>query len=209
MGIAYYKSFDNDAVYACVGPMACEALFRLREPPVGDRSWEFLVPDSPAWDSTHQSIYRNPRVEAVKPEDVVSLPPLPDIPRGPFPSWKEHFLPKHPVRASTFPRVAALFEAGTREAVTVFVVLFEDTYETVLGDGEFHYLRKVFLTREDAQRYVDQTATESERLHLRSMTLGLDHATFVFPEFDPQLFDHYEAEEVLRALEASVRGKER
>jgi hypothetical protein len=105
--------------------------------------------------------------------------------------------------------VAALFEAGWRETVAVFVVLFEDTYETALGDGEFHYFRDVFLTREDAQRYVDRNASESERLHLRSMTLGLDHATFTFPEFTPQLFDRYEAEGVLAALEARLQGKGR
>lgn len=29
----------------------------------------------------------------------------------------------------------------------------EDPYETALGDGEFHYFRDVFLSREDAQRY--------------------------------------------------------
>lgn len=210
MGIKYYKDFDTDAVYACVGPMAAEALFRLRDPLAGDRQWEFLVPDSPAWDSIHQGIYRNPRVEEVRPEAFpVPLPPLPEIPRGPFPPWKDHFLPKHPVHAARFPSVAAFFAAGKRESVTVFVVLFEDTYETVFGDGEFHYFRKAFLTREDAQRDMDQDPKEWERLHLRSMMVTLDHATFGFPDFNPQLFDHYEAQEVLAALEASLWGEER
>ncbi len=136
MDIKYFKDIDNDAIYACVGPMAVNALFRLRLPLAKDGQWEFLVPNSPAWDGIHQRIYRNPRVEEVRPEEFpVPLPPLPEAPRGPFPQWKEW-----------------------------------------------------------------------ERLHLRPMAIKLEHAAFVAPDFNPQLFDHYKVEEVLAALEARLRG---
>lgn len=209
MDIKYFKDFDTDTVYACAGPMAVNALFLLRHPLASGRQWEFLVPNSPAWDEIHQRIYRNPRVEEVRPgEFPVPLPPLPETPRGPFPQWKDYFLPQQPLHATRYPSVAGFFEAGKREMVTVFVVLYEDTYETALGDGEFHYFRDVFLTREDAQRYMDQNRKEWERLHLRPMAVQLDHAAFVVPDFNPQLFDHYKVEEVLAALEARLRGQE-
>lgn len=204
MDVKYYQDIESDAIYACVGAMAGEALFVMREPPAG--AWEFVVPNSPEWDATHQGIFRNARVTAVKPEKAAALPPLPPIPRGPFPEWKEHFLPRQPIRASKYPRVARYFAAGRHERVTLYVVLHEDIYETSFGDGEFHYFHAVFDAREDAERLMGGKRGEWERLHLRSLTVRLDRGTFGFPDFDMKLFDHYKPEEVLAAWEARLRA---
>ena len=204
MDVKYYRDIESDAVYACVGPMAGEALYVLRQPPAGE--WEFLVPNSPVWDAAHQGIYRNSRVTAVRAEVSAALPPLPEIPRGPFPEWKEYFLPDQPIPAAKYPSVACFASSARQATVNLFVVLHEDGYETSFGDGEFHYFRDVFLVREDAQRLMDQKHGEWERLHLRSMTLRLAEGTFAFPEFDLRLFDRYKPEEVLAALEARLRG---
>jgi hypothetical protein len=85
------------------------------------------------------------------------------------------------------------------------VVLSEDIYETNLGDGEFHYFQDVFLTREDAQSYVDRAPAEGERFHLRTMSIRLDSGALSSPDFKIELFDHYTVEEVLKALEARLR----
>jgi len=204
MDIRYYQDNESDAVYACVGPMAGNALFVLRRPPAGE--WEFLVPNSLAWDAAHQSIYRNSRITAVGPEVSAALPPLPAIPRGPFPEWKEHFLPAKPIPAANYPSVAGFVSRASEATVTLFVVLHEDAYETSFGDGEFHYFRDVLITREDAQRLMDQKHGEWERLHLRSMTVRIDGDAFAFPELDLRLFDRYKPEEALAALEARLRG---
>jgi hypothetical protein len=37
------------------------------------------------------------------------------------------------------------------------------------------------------------------------MAIKLDHKVFVFPGFQPKLFDHYEGKKVLTALEAQLR----
>jgi hypothetical protein len=208
MEVEYFKDIETDAVYACVGPMAMGGLFRLRNPLASDSQWEFLVPNSPSWDSVHQRIYRNPRVEVARPEEFPSpLPPVPESPPGPFPSWKEHFLPQQPIPSSKYPSVTGLLKKSrSEEKLTVFVVLFEDPYETALGDGEFHYFRGVFLTEADAQRYMDKNRSKGERFYLRTMSIKLDQEVFVFPDFDPELFDHYQAEEVLAALESLLEG---
>ena len=206
MEVKYFRDFDTDAVYACVGPMAAEALFRLRDPAASGAQWEFLVPNSPAWDAIHQRIYRNPRVDEVSPgEFPAPLPPLPEIPRGPFPDWKTYYLPAQPIHASRFPSVARFLEARDPKTAPVFIVLREDTYETMLGDGEFHYFQDVFLTEEHAQRHLEQARSEWERPHLRMMTIRLDSGEFTFPDFNPQLFDRYRMEDVLAALEARLQ----
>lgn len=207
MEVKYFKDIDTDAVYACIGPMGGNAVFRLRRPLASDASWEFLVPNSPIWDAVHQRIYRNPRVEEVSPDEFEPrLPSLTEIPRGPFPEWREYFLPEHPINASQYSSVSKFLKGEEDETATVFVVLHEDRYETMLGDGEFHYLGGVFLTREEAQDYMGQNRGEWSRLHLRTMSVKLDHDVFAFPDFRPERYDRCRAEEVLQALEARLRG---
>jgi len=76
----------------------------------------------------------------------------------------------------------------------------------MLGDGEFHYFGDVFLSREEAQDYMDQNRGEWDRFHVRTMSIQLDRGVFVFPDFRPERYDRYKAEEVLEALEARLRG---
>jgi hypothetical protein len=207
MEVQYFKDFDTDTVYASVGPMGGNALFRLREPLSGKTKWEFLVPNSPAWDWVHQRIYRNPHVYKVSLDELpASLAPLPEIPRGPFPDWSEYFLPEQPIHASKYPSVARLLKSRSEETVTVFVVLFEDKYETAFGDGEFHDFRDAFLTKADAQNYMDQNRSKWEQFHLRTMSIKLHHEVIEFPDFRLELYDHCRVEEVLMALEAHLRG---
>ena len=207
MEAKYFKDIDTEAVYACVGPMGGNAVFRLSRPSASDASWEFLVPNSPIWDAVIQRIYRNTRVEEVSPDEFhPQLPSLPEIPCGPFPEWKEYFLPEQPIHASQYPSVTKLLNGEEDEAVVVFVILHEDSYETMLGDGEFHYLGGVFLNREEAQDCMDQNRGEWSRLHLRTMSVKLDHDVFIFPDFRPERYDRYKVKEVLEALEAHLGG---
>ncbi len=207
MEVKYFRDIDTDAVYACVGPMGINAIFRLADPSMRNATWAFLVPRSPVWDAVHQRIYRNPRVEELNSEGLQPrLPSLPEIPQGPFPEWREYFLPERPIRASRFPSVAKFLNRREGKAVIVFVALHEDAYETMLGDGEFHYLKGVFLTEEEARVDIDRNRGEWDRFHVRTMSIQLDRGVFVFPDFRPELYDRYWPEEVLEALEARLRG---
>ena len=113
---------------------------------------------------------------------------------------------EQPMKASKFPFLTKFLKAQYGKRVTVFVVLSEDRYETTLGDGEFHYFREVFLTEEEAQRYIDHNRSGNEEFHLRTISIKLDQGVFVFPEFRPERYDHYKPEEVLIALEAHLPG---
>lgn len=122
-------------------------------------------------------------------------------------------MPEQPIPSLKYPSVTGLLKSRSEERVTVFVVLFEDPYETALGDGEFHYFRGVFLVKADAQHYMienrskgEQFHLKGEQFHLRTMSIKLDQEVFVFPDFNPELFDHYKVEEVLTALESLLGG---
>ena len=207
METEYFKDLDTDAVYACVGPMGGTGMFRLRKSADGEPEWEFLVPGSPTWDMVHQRLYFDRRwVETVNPGELPEpLPPLPEIPPGPFPHPTEYYKPKRTIGASEYPSVTAFLKTRSDKTASVVVVLFEDIYETCLGDGEFHYFRDVFLTQEDAQRDMDRDPDKGERFHLRTMSIQLDSGALSSPDFKIELFDHYTVEEVLKALEARLR----
>ena len=206
MKINYYQDIDTDAIYACRGPWGANGMFRLRDPQAKEEKWEFLIPNSPAWDRIHQRIYRNPRVEEIKPEEFPTpLPPLPETPPGPFPEAKDYFLPEKAIQASVYPLLSGFLKGQKDKAAKVFVVLHEDRYETLLGDGEFHDFDRVFFTKEDAERYMDQNRGEWKSFHLREMTIKLDHDILAFPDFAHKLFDRHKVEEVVKALESLLR----
>ena len=208
MEIKYYQDIDSEAIYACVGPMGMTAIFRLSDPRAQTPKWEFLVPDSPIWDSIHQRIYRNSKVEEIVPEQYSDpLPILPAVPSGPFPQWKEYFLADNPVPVSQYPGICIYLKSQAQPMVRIFFILYEDRYESMLGDGEFHYFKEVFLTPEEACNYQKQNESEWEKLHLREMEIQLQEDRLEFPDFNPQLFDRCRIEEVLTALETRLQDQ--
>ena len=201
MKAVYFKDIESDAIYAPMGTWGSDGIFWLRHP---NGSWEFLSPNSFEWDAVHQQIYRNHRVEVVDIAELAfSLPELPAPPERaeqPFP-WKEQLLPKRPTKASTYPLIKKMLEAKKDRTVTVFVVLDEDAYESIFGDGEFHYLKKLFLAKKDADQYIRRKQSEWKRFHLRTITIKLDGEVLSFESFEARLYDHHKAVDVLRSLE--------
>lgn len=209
--VNYFRS-DSGALIACLGPWAAVAMFRMRP---DDRQWEFLVPGSPTWDAIHQGIYRNMHgYDPVDPGEVPpDLPPLPAVPDGPFPKREHYVLPTEGVESSGYRAVAKLLRDRENGTVTVFVVLCEDGYETSFGDGEFHYFENAFLDKDDAQRYMDRCPSEWDqaqrqwyRLHLRTVTITLDHEALAFPGFKLEPYDQYTPVQVLQSLEKDLSG---
>ncbi len=181
-------------------------MFRLKDPQGKDRQWEFLIPNSPNWAWVHQRIYRNPRVEEIRPEHFPApLPPLPETPPGPFPESEDYFLPEKPLQASAYPLVRKFLNGQQGKSAKVFIVLEEDRYETMLGDGEFHDFDRVFLAKEEAERYMDRNRDEWKSFHLREMTMKLDDEVLAFPDFAHKLFDKHSVKEVVEALESFLQ----
>jgi hypothetical protein len=114
-------------------------------------------------------------------------------------------LPEKAIQASVYPLLSGFLKGQKDKAAKVFVVLHEDRYETLLGDGEFHDFDRVFFTKEDAERYMDQNRGEWKSFHLREMTIKLDHDILAFPDFAHKLFDRHKVEEVVKALESLLR----
>ena len=166
--------------------------------------WNFIVPGSILWDALHQDLYFALHdFSACQGGEEKVLPPLPPVPKFKRLSWKDNFLPKEALSARAYPSLTARLESAHEKQIRVWILLLEDKYETLQGDGCFRYFfeKKVFLSEFDARTAAN--AGDGEGWHVlsvASVVIGLDCDEIVPVIFDPDVFDHYEFEHVVLAL---------
>lgn len=115
-----------------------------------------------AWDGCHQEIYRNFRGERLDARKLaergVALPPLEAYRERPAVSWQDNFPAEIPLErvASEVRRLIA------GSALTVFVVMAEDAYETSFGDGKYLYPERASSNRAEAERFIEDRRREAQ-----------------------------------------------
>ncbi len=169
--------------------------------------WKLLETDGEHWDAVHQRIYRNFRVDRISKEDLPrALPPVPDAVPEIQKMVKTKSEQSTPVVFDTnrFPLVAYQLRRTDNPIAHGFIVLYEDTYESLLGDGEFHYPQAFFFTQADAKTYIAEQTGKSMKYHLRYVTIELKGNGLCCPEIQRKMFDHVSAEEVLRLAEVQL-----
>jgi hypothetical protein len=202
MTVSYYEDDDAEIVYACLGERARDGILRIRGPVDGQSIWEWIPRGSEHWDAVHQKIYRNFRATKVEPTAVAALPPLPDDTREPPPPPVIKALP-----CSDYPALTSYLREQTPPTAKLFAVLGEDTYESSLGDGEFHYLERASLsqTEDDARQYIAAAENNPDsgysRYHLRYLQLTLNEG-LIRCDLQKELFDQWKVPETLAAAEA-------
>ncbi len=203
----YFRDPDSETLYACIGPMGANGVFRLRD---AEQEWEYLVTESPTWDEIHQRIYRNFKMHRVKPEDLPgSLPTIPAKPSGDVPPFEDYFRPSQPILAVGYPNITDFLRPRENASCTVYILLEEDRYETSFGDGEFHYLHDVFLRAEEAHDRIARETGEWARFHLRPCTITLEEGSITIDDSSRQRYDRHHTDEVLRALEIRLATMKR
>lgn len=95
--------------------------------------------------------------------------------------------------------------------LVVFVVLVEDTYETVYGDGEYRYFKDAFFEEAEARRLVDVPApTDPSALpaayHLRRVTLTSSRDRIRLARAERRPRDHFGLKEIVAALEGKSQS---
>jgi hypothetical protein len=197
MTVSYYEDDDTEIFYACLGEMALDGLLRIKAPVTAQSAWEWIPRQSDNWDSVHQKIYRNFRATELGVTEVASLPPLPDP--STKPAW-------HPVvkefLCAEYPDLTRCLRENEPHRAEFFAVLGEDTYETSLGDGEFHYFEYLGRTERDAQEYIAAAAaapdTGYSRYHVRYLHLILDGDSIRY-DLQVELFDRCNVPKILEA----------
>ena len=196
---ADYWESDGGTVYAYLGPLNGDVMFRLSGPGDSQEDWEWLDPRGSVWSAAHQAMYRNLRWDPLTPERITELPLLPE--ELPAKQFAEALRGPEPILASTFPLLADQIRTGPASGLPIFAVLSEDPYETSLGDGKFAYLHEVFLDPAEAN-------AECVRMtgcgHLRRMAVTLEGEHIVVVDQESEWFDEVTIMELIERLEKQL-----
>lgn len=209
--IDFYR--DDDLVLGFCGPSGSGGVYRYRlgRKARGRGSWEFCPPGTKAWDRHHQQVFFHGRAEPCSLDDLGrKVPPLPEA----FPPPKRLHVadPPAPKSRNVLPGTA-VFEAvrsapGTR--LPVHVVLSEDRYESILGDGTFRDFEAAFLDAEAVRAFVAEKtgdgASETENpsrelgivYHVRDLhlTIAEDRVALDTEGSELSPFDHFTREQI-------------
>lgn len=167
--------------------------------------WIRVNPRSDRWDYYHQKIFRAHRAYPIEDERIGrDFPELPDPPPEPEPL--SELEQKH--LASSFPAddyllVAAWLAELPDQEVQGFVLLQEDNYETMFGDGCFRDMEGIALTEEAAHRFQQETPKGYGR-YCRAFRMALRNARIEFPEIETKTFDRHTPYTVLMGLQLSL-----
>lgn len=190
----YYFNSDTDVFLAVVPG----GIFTRR-----DTTWSFHPEQGRSWDRLHQAIYRDGRfVSPLTPAQVAELPPLPAVEEAAAQTWADSLGRGDRQHTSRVPLLAEALADGQER--TVYVVLDEDTYETAVGDGEFHYLKGAFLSEEKAKALATRLEVPYKKAHLRVMSVQRQGDQVFMPVFAPQTYDQCTVTGILGKLEESL-----
>mgnify|MGYP000284795328 CR=1 FL=1 len=201
--MAFYEDDDTGTVYACVGPMGFDAIYRLMDSECEEARWQFLVRHDDEWDAVHQMIYRNFRASQLESADMP--PDTPTVPVEPPPIKKMWPSESGEVGAADYPSIAAFLRHQPDQSADLYIALYEDTYETSTGDGEFHYFKKAFTDEASAQAYINDHTDGWMRWRPRTLPVKCVGSRLTWMGYKPQTFDHYTVEQVLAGLEETLR----
>lgn len=201
--IEYYDdSWDSNYYFVCINRYHIFAANRTSKSP----TWEYIDPRGYLWDAFHQRIYRNQRSDKIDKEEIPkNFPPTPDsIPESllnlpPLP-------PPPPLLLKDYPVVKKYLENLSNHSAEIYVVLLEDLYESLHGDGKFHYIDSVFIHKADALKYCDEKKTEFDFYHLRICNLKIESEN-ISCEVASRPFDHISKENILNLLETILTSQ--
>lgn len=198
--VEYYDdTWDSGCYFTCINR---DYIFAIR-PDDPEPRWECINLNYARWDAAHQRIYRNFRADPISREQLPrSLPTPPcEIPQEVLnPPPPE---PPEPIRLEEYPDlVEYLRRCDGQGTAALHLVLFEDTYESSLGDGEFHYPEIVFFDLESARNYSPEKS-EWYKYHIRPGVVWLDGES-IGCKVPGRLFDHFSIRDVLKLTTAAI-----
>lgn len=171
--------------------------------------WQFCPPGTEAWAYYHQMAYGQNRAGpcdfAVLKERV---PPLP----AQFPPPEKYHVtdPPEPDTPNVLPE-SGVFEkvkSAPNRRLPVYVVLREDTYESLFGDGVFRDFKSAFFERTEAESYVKKKL-ESQggyKFYIREvyLTISRNVVALVTAGSDLSPFDHFTRQQICDELAKKI-----
>lgn len=208
----YYQDDDDNWIYACQGTFGFAGMFRIPVSALltdaradGGPEWEFLVPNTLRWDAAHQRTFGNHRVTRLFADQVAILPAVPPVPEYTPVEWASNFQSvKLPVR-SDYPRISACLDRHALEhpgsPLNLLLVLREDEYESMFGDGIFLYLHWACPDSEQNLSECNALKLPGHKLKIRRAALICKGEQLTLSYTKRDTFEHWKEGDVFKALE--------
>lgn len=192
--------------------------------PIGERAingfWVLSVTQQNAWqyepvgttfyDAIHQNIYRNHH--DFEPLDFESLKhTLPEIPvtyEFKQVKWADNF-PEVVFDMQIYPSLFDQLIKSTHGKFEFWIVLYEDRYESIFGDGVYYYYHKVFTNEASAEAYCREHTKDFVAYHLKKNEICIvEDKVDVKAAMPLNRPDNYDLNEVFRDLETMLCQKD-
>ncbi|MCK4792991.1 MAG: hypothetical protein KAV87_55185 [Desulfobacteraceae bacterium] len=206
--IEWYRT-DSDLILGFCGKKGSRGVYRywLNQ----SDTWEFCHAGTKEWDRYHQKVYRQGRADPIKFNELKGkVPPVP-LPRQ---------LPPKAIRdVVDLPEKAAPYTSATNELLErinacpgrrlpAYVVLMEDRYESVLGDGTYRHFESAFFDESSAQSHIENDFEPHEfiEFHIREVHLVASENGVVLDTKGAKIspFDHFGLRQICDDLAAKI-----
>lgn len=204
--IEWYRT-DSDLILGFCGRKGSGGVYCYW--PDQSDTWEFFHAGTREWDHFHQKVYWQGRADPIKFSELKGkVPPVPPKPpRNPKPNV--YALPeKEAPYTSATKELLERITACEGKRLPVYVVLMEDRYETVLGDGCFRHFESVFFKESLAQSHIENDVEQHELLwyHIRKVHLIASDNGVVLDTKGANIspFDHFGVQEICKHLAEKI-----
>ena len=165
--------------------------------------WEILGNEDGRWDSAHQRIYRNCRADKILRDDLPAHFPVPPDSIPPEALMPVVNQAQKISDADDYSALIRYIEGLEEKALSVYLVLYEDKYESVAGDGEFHYPQEIFFDRVSAELFM-RNGNQAYKYHLRKILIRLRDGVLDCPEMELMTFDRFSDKDVLSMVNKQI-----
>ncbi len=178
-----------------------------------DDRWEYYPCGSKEWDSLHQQVYRTHRGGALEKRELnsrgIRLPSAEELQyqtRGM--KWEENFDSVVPM-AMVPKKFLSKLKGHAHEQKAIYLVLYEDCYETNFGDGRYLYPEAAFWTESEAGEAItrlqkgetDSGKKEWYRYYVKEIAISVDESEKkVVADLRIESYEHYSLTDIIRLL---------
>lgn len=172
-------------------------------------TWEFFHDGTKEWDRFHQKVYWQGRADTIKFSELKGkVPPVPPKPPRKATRGTVDLPEKEAPYTSATKELLEKITACAGKRLPVYVVLMENRYETVFGDGCFRHFESAFFDESSAQSHIENDFEPHEfiEFHIREVHLVASENGVVLDTKGAKIspFDHFGLRQICDDLAAKI-----